>query len=470
MADLDPSMTGILGGSNAMAQMQPWQTPVGILGSGLKDMAAYMGRRPEDATNIAQYGQFMRQQQARSALAQTPFTGDAKGYVQSLLQSGVPIDVALQAAQGQRNLQGFKTLSPQDATARGYRAGSVVQESPDGQDRVSQESDMLSQGRVAQENAQRHITPITNPNDPRLPPLSARPPGAQYGIDAAGNLTMTNTSDAKSQMAQQQDMSQRTAALEAQMRMFQGGNGNVNDLVQATVDAIHNGQADFRSIPSLIKPLVLKALSSDSNKNVYSPQAGQRFTSEASRITSPYEKLPQYQRMASSFQPIARIDEAMKNPGSVSDQELLDAITKLSTQGQVTEAQTNIITKGKSLSDWANVMKNQLTSGGVLSDQQRKDIQTISHNISGAYQKQYQPLYNEVTGKLQGANIPKPFWTIPDLASIGAQGQTATAAPAAPGASVPPPLPGQTLPQMVKPITGKTSTGIGFTFTPPAGR
>lgn len=103
-----------------------------------------------------------------------------------------------------------------DPTQYGFPAGSNAYRLPDG--RIV--SDTQSQAAVTQVNAQKKITPITDPNDPRLPPPNARPPGAQYGTDASGNIVMINLGDARSPLAQTQAVDQKEAALEAQMRLL----------------------------------------------------------------------------------------------------------------------------------------------------------------------------------------------------------------------------------------------------------
>lgn len=154
----------------------------------------------------------------------------------------------------------------------------------------------------------------------------------------------------------------------------------------------------------------------------YSPLAGSRFATESNRITSNYIDLPAYKLTANGLPYIQRIQEAIKTPGSISDQELLDAMTKLSTSGNaVTDAQIKIITSGQNYSDQLNVFKNKLSSsGGVLSDKQRQDLVKTAKDIYSAYQTGYQPVYSQVTKQLTDAGIPKAFWTIPDLNTLSA--------------------------------------------------
>jgi hypothetical protein len=116
---------------------------------------------------------------------------------------------------------------------------------------------------------------------------------------------------------------------------------------------------------------------------------------------------------------LERIDAALKNPGSVSDQDLLDSLTKLNTGGNaVTDAQVRLITDGKSYADVANTFANKFKNGGVLSPDQRQQIQAIASQIYDNYKMGYQPIYEKAAAQLQAAGIPKQFWTIPDLNAI----------------------------------------------------
>jgi protein MpaA len=66
----------------------------------------------------------------------------------------------------------------------------------------------------------------------------------------------------------------------------------------------------------------------------------------------------------------------MKTPGSVSDQDLLDSLTKLNTAGNaITDAQVKLVTDGKSWADSVGTAFNKLQNGGVLSNNQRQQIQ-----------------------------------------------------------------------------------------------
>lgn len=154
----------------------------------------------------------------------------------------------------------------------------------------------------------------------------------------------------------------------------------------------------------------------------FTPLAIRRYTMDSNAIVANYINQPSYTMVSNALPYLTRIDAATQNPGSVSDQELLDSLTKIDTGGGViTDAQVKLITDGQSWSDALNVLKNKAANGGVLSTKQRAEMVQLAHSVYQGYQKVYQPLYNEATTKLQGAGIPKSMWTIPDLNSLSAQ-------------------------------------------------
>jgi hypothetical protein len=127
-----------------------WMSQLGLLASSFQDAGAQFSGHPADANHFNQQILMNRQLQAQQALQSTPYGGDAQGYMAALVKAGVPVETALQAASGQRGLQGMRTLSPSDATAAGFKPDSVVQVGPDGEYHTAQQSDMLSQGAVGQ--------------------------------------------------------------------------------------------------------------------------------------------------------------------------------------------------------------------------------------------------------------------------------------------------------------------------------
>jgi hypothetical protein len=195
--------------------------------------------------------------------------------------------------------------------------------------------------------------------------------------------------------------------------------------------AVLNGNATMVQVPAIYRTAVANSLAGDP-KGAYSPQAATRLTLASERITAPFKKLPQYDLTANGLPYLQRIDAAFKTPGSVSDQDLLDSLTKLNTAGNaVTEAQVGLILKGQSFSDWANTIKNKFKNGGVLSDNQRQQIKEIANSIYANYRKGYQPVYDRAVAQLRAAGIPEAFWTIPDLNTINAgQSQVGGNAPA----------------------------------------
>lgn len=194
-----------------------------------------------------------------------------------------------------------------------------------------------------------------------------------------------------------------------------------NQTVDAWVASVINGNSTMSSVPAAYKNQVAVGINSQP-ATAYSPLAASRNTTAATKIASNFIKLPQYQLTANGLPYLQRIDAALKTPGSVSDQDLLDSLTKLNTAGNaISDAQVKIITDGKSLSDWGGTILNKLGNGGVLSNNQRQQIDKISKAIFANYQKGYQPVYDQVTKQLTAAGIPKAFWTIPDLNNLDAQ-------------------------------------------------
>lgn len=208
-----------------------------------------------------------------------------------------------------------------------------------------------------------------------------------------------------------------------------------NPNVDAYAQGILNGSiTSFASVPKQYKDAVAKALNAP-GQNGYSPLAGSRYTMESNRIVNNFVNTPAYQLTAGGQLYLTRIAAAMKTPGSVSDQDLLDSLTKLNTGGNaISDAQVRLITDGKSLTDTANTLYNKLGNGGVLSTKQRNQIQEIAKNIFENYQTAYQPVYDQATSQLKAAGVPKAFWTIPDLNDLNAKANAAqNSAPATSG-------------------------------------
>ncbi len=294
----------------------------------------------------------------------------------------------------------------------------------------------------------------TELNDQKVTPISAQDaaamglrPGGLYGRNnATGNIVQIQASDLKSQGAIEQQQGEKvfennlpmTPAQRAANQLQQAqlaetrnyhkqltGNGLADDgtpnpVVDAWVNNIKSGNANLNNVPMGLRSTVSTRLSNQPVQ-AYTPLAGQRFTLESSRITHPYTNMAAYKLTADGLPYLQRIDAAMKTPGSVSDQDMLDSLTKLNTGGNaVTDAQVKLITDGKSYSDWAGTIGNKFKNGGVLSDNQRQQIKEIANHIYENYKKGYQPVYEEAVGKLKAAGVPEAFWTIPDLNKLNA--------------------------------------------------
>ncbi len=201
-----------------------------------------------------------------------------------------------------------------------------------------------------------------------------------------------------------------------------GGTGGTNDpQTQAWVSSILNGNSTMQQVPTAYRNAVAMAMA-NAPADSYSPLAASRFATAANKIATNYVNLPQYQLTANGLPYLQRIDAAIKTPGSISDQDLLDSLTKLNTAGNaISDAQVKLITDGKSFSDMANTFKNKFSNGGVLSDNQRSQIQSIAKAIFANYQKGYQPVFDKVTAQMDAAGIPKAFQNVPDLNNLSNQ-------------------------------------------------
>ena len=216
-------------------------------------------------------------------------------------------------------------------------------------------------------------------------------------------------------------------------------------VVQSWLSAVTSGNATMQQVPAAYRNSVALALDgAPGAAEKYSPLSASRMTMASSRITAPFTKMAQYELTANGLPYLQRIDAALKHPGSVSDQDLLDSLTKLNTGGNaVTEAQVRLITDGKSWSDSVGTAMNKVKNGGVLSDNQRKQIKDIANDIYDNYKKGYQPVYEQATKQLTEAGIPEAFWTITDLNKINEVQSEAFAAPSASQPSAAAPKEGQ---------------------------
>lgn len=201
-----------------------------------------------------------------------------------------------------------------------------------------------------------------------------------------------------------------------------GGALSTDPIVDGWAQGILNGSVTgVQSVPKQYQAAVNAALNTP-GQNGYAPLAVSRFTRGANAIVANYINLPQYQLTSNGLPYLQRIDAAIKNPGSVSDQDLLDSLTKLNTSGNaISDAQVKLITDGKSFADMASTFENKFQTGGVLSANQRTQIQKIANAIYDNYKTGYQPVYDQATAQLKASGIPEAFWTIPDLNKLNTQ-------------------------------------------------
>lgn len=193
--------------------------------------------------------------------------------------------------------------------------------------------------------------------------------------------------------------------------------GAVDPTVQAYVNGLKNGTiTSISSVPAAYRNAVARA---SDQQGIATPLADRRYIMAANGIIANFIDLPTYQLTANALPYILKIDAAMTIPGSISDQELLDSFTKLSTSGGViTDAQVKVITDGRSIADTVSVYGKKLAEGGVLSDSQRGELFKIAHQTFVNLKTGYQPIYDEAAKKLKASQIPEQFWTLPDLNAL----------------------------------------------------
>jgi len=104
-------------------------------------------------------------------------------------------------------------------------------------------------------------------------------------------------------------------------------------VTEAYKNGVLQGNMTLRNVPVKDRPAVAIALN-NMPKGAFSPAAITKFTQAAERIQSNFIKLPQYQLTANAVPYLQRIDAALKNPGSVSDQDLIEEIRLLSNKSR----------------------------------------------------------------------------------------------------------------------------------------
>ena len=139
-----------------------------------------------------------------------------------------------------------------------------------------------------------------------------------------------------------------------------------------------------------------------------------RYNLAATRATKVFRESQAFKAAQNAGFYIAKIDAAKNNTGSIGDQEILDSISQFNTGGgRVTEAQVNLILKGKSLSDTVNSWSNKVKNGGILSDSQRKQALEIAKATADNFLKNYEDKYKPLAENLTKQGIPKEFWGVP---------------------------------------------------------
>lgn len=151
----------------------------------------------------------------------------------------------------------------------------------------------------------------------------------------------------------------------------------------------------------------------------YNSGSLQRLTGAASAITQDYTTSPEYQVVANAAPYLNKINSDMQIPGSVSDQSMLDAITKLDTGGNaITEGQLQTLTGGRSIGDTLSVFQKKLSKGGVLSNSQRNQISQIAQSVYSNYEQTLAPLYQQTLSNLSANGLDPSQAGLLDFSNI----------------------------------------------------
>ena len=139
-----------------------------------------------------------------------------------------------------------------------------------------------------------------------------------------------------------------------------------------------------------------------------------RYNLAATRATKTFRDSMVFKSAQNAEFYLSKLKAANENVGSIGDQEILDSISQFNTGGgRVTEAQVNIILKGKSINDTVNSWGNKLKTGGVLSPKQREEALKLATATAENFQENYKTKYDNLAGNLNKQKIPQEFWGIP---------------------------------------------------------
>lgn len=148
-----------------------------------------------------------------------------------------------------------------------------------------------------------------------------------------------------------------------------------------------------------------------------------RYNLAATRATKTFRDTQAFKAATNAGFYISKIDSAVKNTGSIGDQEILDAISQFNTGGgRVTEAQVGLILGGKSFSDTINAWTNKVKNGGILSDNQREQALKLATTTKDSFLKNYEEKYTPLSENLTKQGIPKEFWGIPSPEQLRGEG------------------------------------------------
>ncbi len=390
----------------------------------------------KDIVNAGEKGGFMNTQYSGLAALVPDKAGDFVGAGGQLEQQKSAYDDQINSLQIQKNnaiasakaaMQQYIDTGNQTAYENAVQKYSAaVDASKAQQDAIAQKSQLAYQSAQTDALKNTQINNLAKDQQDYLYTQMAKYPSAFKDLSASDVQNLTpgkiNTLITGSTEYKNEILKAHNDALKAGSGLGSGSGvytPGSNPTIDSWVQNVLNGNATIAQVPSALRSQVSLGITQQPQTS-YSPLAASRFATAATKLTNPYTSMSGYQLVVNGQPYLDRIQAALQTPGSVSDQDLLDSLTKLNNNGSaISDVQVNIITGGKSFADTISAFSNKFANGGVLSANQRQQISTIAQNIYDNYKKSYQPIYDKATAQLESAGIPKAFWTIPDVNNLG---------------------------------------------------
>jgi hypothetical protein len=165
-----------------------------------------------------------------------------------------------------------------------------------------------------------------------------------------------------------------------------------------------------------------------------------RQQSTINAIQSTFTDLASYKAVTNAAPALDRIKAAINNPGAVSQQDLVDAMTQLSKGGgNITEAQIKLIDENQGILDRASSWLDRNLPGGpggFLGDQSKQQLLTLANEVYNQYQKAYRPIYDAAGKAFDNAGIPRRLMRLPSpdlIEQLSGGGSAGSGTPMKPG-------------------------------------